>query len=148
MAGQIVDAVPIQMGVTVDEARHEGPARLLDGRGSRIHFRTGAHREDPAVLELDESFLDRSRRDRPPVDGFLGHGQHPAREHDVFGRKVEHGLGDLLIAPRCRFGHAPDFSSCWGAHGRGRLGRRGHVFEGCRRFPLMVVASDRHPPES
>ena len=105
LAGQVVDSVPVEMGVAVDQPGHDGAPRLLYGRCRIAQVGALAHRSDLAVTNFDEAFVDHSGGTVGAVALPGRHGEDASGEDDILHRHVEHGFGDLVVAPGCRLGH-------------------------------------------
>ena len=111
LVGEIVDAVPAQVRVGVDDARKNRPLRLDDlvPVGSLTHPRgyVGAHVHDRPVLDLDVAAV---------VDLFPDARDHPPDEEPVERLLDREVLGQFLELPCWGFGHrsgSPYFSpSC------------------------------------
>ena len=98
LARQIVNAVPRQMRMAVEQAGQQRPARGLHVLRARAEVGDGAHGGKAAVPDFHEAVR----------DGFVADAcQDQAAQNDVLCGDVNHGLDQFLKAPRGLFRHFP-----------------------------------------
>ena len=91
-----MDTVPVQVGVAVDESRHDRTTSLFHTRRTCLKFGARSKGDNLAILHCD----------KPVGEYITGHGEYPAGQGDVFSGYVEHGLRDFVVTPCCGFWHA------------------------------------------